>query len=147
MLVQLVYCQPEKSTTDLIPNSKKPFSIGESVEITSKILGENRVLNIYLPQSYVSDSAKNYPVIYLLDGSRSEDYIHIAGLVQFGSFPWVNMIPESIVVGISNEDRKRDFTYPSQNKLDQTEFPTSGKSADFIQFLAREVKPYIRIKG
>ena len=70
----------------------------------------------------------------LLDGSKDEDFIHIAGIVQFGSFSWINMLPETIVVGIANVDRKRDFTYPSQNTLDQEEFPTSGKSAHFIQF-------------
>lgn len=53
------------------------------------------------------------------------------------------MIPESIVVGIGNVDRKRDFTYPSQNTLDQKEFPTSGKSENFISFLENELQPFI----
>ena len=45
-----------------------------------------------------------------------EDFIHISGLVQFGSFSWIHMIPESIVVGIANADRKKRFTYPTNNK-------------------------------
>jgi predicted alpha/beta superfamily hydrolase len=53
------------------------------------------------------------------------------------------MIPESIVVGIGNVDRKRDFTYPSQNKLDQKEFPTSGQSEKFINFLEKELQPFV----
>jgi predicted alpha/beta superfamily hydrolase len=53
------------------------------------------------------------------------------------------MIPESIVIGIGNVDRKRDFTYPSQNELDQKEFPTSGKSETFIAFIEKELQPYI----
>ncbi|CDF79063.1 esterase [Formosa agariphila KMM 3901] len=53
------------------------------------------------------------------------------------------MIPESIVVGIGNVDRKKDFTYPSQNKLDQKEFPTSGKSKSFIAFIQNEFQPFI----
>ena len=77
----------------------KPFSIGEILSFHSKELGEERTLNIYLPNAYHPDSLKKYPVIYLLDGSADEDFIHIAGLVQFGSFPWLNIIPESIVVG------------------------------------------------
>lgn len=127
----------------IIPISKIPFSIGESVKLKSEVLKEERTLNIYLPQSYQTDTTKRYPVIYLLDGSANEDFIHIAGLVQFGSFSWINMVPESIVVGISNVDRKRDFTYPSNNKQDREEFPTSGKSANFIQFIAEEVQPFI----
>jgi len=120
----------------------KPFVIGETVSIASTILNEERILNIYLPKSY-SNSAKKYPVIYLLDGSADEDFIHIAGLVQFGSFSWIQMIPESIVVGIANVDRKRDFTFPSNNQLDQDEFPTAGKSEQFIQFLEQELQPFI----
>jgi predicted alpha/beta superfamily hydrolase len=88
------------------------FSIGKTVTIQSKVLGEARELNIYLPLGYSGDSAQTFPVIYLLDGSRDEDFIHISGIVQFGSFSWIRMIPESIVVGIGNVDRKRDFTYP-----------------------------------
>ncbi|MBW2936614.1 alpha/beta hydrolase [Aureisphaera sp. CAU 1614] len=122
---------------------KKPFSIGETVTVFSEILKEERTLNIYLPQGYPA-SEKKYPVIYLLDGSADEDFIHIAGLVQFGSFSWINMIPETIVVGIANVDRKRDFTFPTQNEQDKKDFPTTGGSEKFIQFLENELQPYIQ---
>lgn len=123
--------------------SETDFSIGKSLKIKSTILNEVRDLNLYLPLNYSADSLKTYPVIYLLDGSKDEDFIHISGIVQFGSFSWIDMIPESIVVGIGNVDRKRDFTYPSQNTLDQKEFPTSGKSENFIAFLEKELQPFI----
>jgi hypothetical protein len=123
--------------------SETEFSIGKSIKIESKILDEIRDLNIYLPLNYSSSSLKPYPVVYLLDGSKDEDFIHISGIVQFGSFSWINMLPESIVVGIGNVDRKRDFTSPSQNKLDQKEFPNSGKSDKFIRFLQNEVQKYV----
>lgn len=123
--------------------SETDFSIGQTVNIISKVLDETRELNIFLPTNYSTDSSKGYPVIYLLDGSKEEDFIHIAGIVQFGSFPWINMVPESIVVGIGNIDRKRDFTYPSKNKLDQEDFPTSGHSEKFIGFLENELQPFI----
>ena len=126
--------------------SVNDLNIGKRIEIKSNILKENRVLNIYLPQSYETDSSKAYPVIYLLDGSKDEDFIHITGIVQFGSFSWINMIPESIVVGIANTDRKKDFTYTSNNKLDQDEFPTSGESEKFIKFLKQEALPFINEK-
>lgn len=126
-----------------LAQEKKPFSIGETVTVFSEILKEGRTLNIYLPQGY-TDSEKKYPVIYLLDGSSDEDFIHIAGLVQFGSFSWINMLPESIVVGIANVDRKRDFTFPTQNEQDKKEFPTTGGSEKFIQFLEKELQPYIQ---
>jgi predicted alpha/beta superfamily hydrolase len=123
--------------------SETEFSIGKTIKIKSKQLNETRDLNIYLPANYSKDSLKTYPVIYLLDGSKDEDFIHISGIVQFGSFSWINMIPESIVVGIGNVDRKRDFTYPSGSELDQKEFPTSGESKKFISFLEKELQPFI----
>ncbi|HBR54448.1 MAG TPA: esterase [Flavobacteriaceae bacterium] len=124
-------------------SSKEPFVLGETVSFQSAILDETRTLNIYLPKGY-QESSEKYPVIYVLDGSADEDFIHIVGLVQFGSFSWINMIPESIVVGIANVDRKRDFTFPSKNKLDQEEFPTAGKSENFIQFIENELQPFVR---
>lgn len=123
--------------------SEADFTIGKTIGIKSSILDEHRVLNIYLPSGYSDDGSKTYPVIYLLDGSRDEDFIHISGIVQFGSFSWIKMLPESIVVGIGNTDRKRDFTYPSGNELDRKEFPTSGKSEQFIRFLEQELQPFI----
>lgn len=123
--------------------SKESLSIGETVTIKSKILDESRVLNVYLPHYYAQDSLKTYPVIYLLDGSIDEDFIHIAGLVQFGSFSWINMLPESIVVGLSNVDRKRDYTYPTTNVKDKKDFPTTGKSEAFINFLETELQIFI----
>lgn len=123
--------------------NKSDITIGESIKIKSTILNENRIINIYLPNSYHPDSTKEYNVIYLLDGSIDEDFIHIAGNVQFCSFSWINIIPESIVVGIANVDRKRDFTYPSNFGLDKEEFPSSGKSSKFIDFISEELQPLI----
>jgi len=122
---------------------KAPLIIGESVTLNSEVLKENRTLNIYLPHGYSADSTKTYPVIYLLDGSMDEDFIHIAGIVQFGSFSWINMLPESIVVGIANTDRRRDFTYPTTITQDKKDLPTTGSSEEFINFIETELQPFI----
>lgn len=124
-------------------HTKEPFSIGERVLLHSEILNQDRFINIYLPNGYSADSAKTYPVIYLLDGSKNEDFIHIAGLVQFGSFSWINLIPETIVVGIENIDRKKDFTFPSKDPRDVEQFPTTGHSSEFIQFIEKELFEFI----
>ena len=123
--------------------STSDFTIGEQVTCYSKWLEEERVLNIFLPQGYHPDSTQKYHVIYLLDGSKEEDFIHVAGLVQFVTFPWVKQLPPTIVVGIGNVDRKRDFTYPSNDLEDQKYLPTSGGSAPFIRFLSEEVIPFV----
>ncbi|GAB4040983.1 alpha/beta hydrolase [Spirosoma jeollabukense] len=122
----------------------KPFVLGLIDAIQSKELGETRTLNIYLPEGYSKDSIATYPVIYLLDGSSDEDFIHIAGLVQFANFPWVKLLPKSIVVGIANVDRRRDFTYPTTIEKDKKDFPTTGRSQKFIAFIEKELQPYIQ---
>jgi len=121
----------------------KPFVLGEIRELQSKVLGEKRVLNIYLPDGYNKNDTVRYPVIYLLDGSADEDFIHIVGVVQYYSFEWINILPKSIVVGIANVDRRRDFTYPTNIEEDKKRYPTTGHSSSFISFLATELQPYI----
>ena len=123
--------------------SKEAFTIGETIQFQSDILGELRHLNVYIPLGYNEQEKKDYPVIYLLDGSMDEDVIHISGLVQFCSFSWINVVEESIVVGISNVDRKRDFTFPTTIEEDKKTFPTTGGSVKFIQFLQEELVPFV----
>ncbi len=127
-------------------DSSKPFVLGVIDEIQSVQLHEKRILNIYLPDGYNKNDTVRYPVIYLLDGSADEDFIHIVGLVQFNSFPWINRVPKSIVVGIANVDRKRDFTYPTTVEEDKKRFPTAGHSDNFIAFLEKELQPFIEKK-
>ncbi len=115
------------------------LTIGETLTIESKILKQERILNVYLPHGYKENIDKEYPVIYVLDGSITEDFLHVVGLIQFGSFSWINFVPESIVVGIANIDRKKDFTFPSTVERDNKEFPTTGHSKPFIQFIKQEV--------
>jgi predicted alpha/beta superfamily hydrolase len=123
--------------------SSKPFVLGTTLELSSAVLNETRTVNVYLPAGYSDTDAMRFPVIYLLDGSADEDFIHISGLVQFMNFPWVNSIPESIVVGIANIDRRRDLTYPTTIEKDKKDFPTTGGSANFISFLEKELQPFI----
>jgi predicted alpha/beta superfamily hydrolase len=124
-------------------NKPKPFSLGVIEEIQSRELGEKRILNIYLPEGYKKNDTTKYAVIYLLDGSADEDFIHVSGIVQFYSFPWINKIPRSIVVGIATVDRRRDFTYPTSIETDKAKYPTTGHSDRFISFLEKELQPYI----
>ncbi|MEZ4824822.1 MAG: alpha/beta hydrolase-fold protein [Bacteroidia bacterium] len=120
---------------------QQPLEIGRVEVIDSKILGEKRTLNIYLPEGYHPDSAFRYPVLYLLDGTFNEDFLHITGLVQF--FRLMFNMPPTIVVGIANVDRKRDFTFPTTDAELKAQFPTTGGSAAFIQFIEQELQPYI----
>ena len=140
--------------------AQKPFVLGETVEILSKELDEKRTLNIYLPEGYKANDTGRYRVIYLLDGSANEDFPHIAGLAQFYEMMW--LMPKTIVVGIANVDRKRDFTFRltvehEKNKKAATDKPgkwtaffekamqdpTTGGSERFMAFVEKELQPYV----
>ena len=124
----------------------KPFILGQIIEMKSEELAEKRILNIYLPAGYSQEDSTRYPVIYLLDGSADEDFIHVAGLVQFNNFSWIDRVPKSIVVGIANIDRRRDFTYPTSIEADKKRFPSAGHSEKFIAFIEKELQPFIEKK-
>lgn len=128
------------------PSESKPFALGVIDQIQSLQLSEKRTLNIYLPEGYQQNDTIHYQVIYLLDGSADEDFIHIAGLVQYNNFSWINRIPKTIVVGIANVDRRRDFTSPTVFEKDKANYPTSGGSQKFIAFIEKELQPYIEKK-
>lgn len=135
-----------QSASTPLPPTTRPFVLGAIDGIDSKVLHEHRILNIYLPEGYRTDDTTKYPVVYLLDGSADEDFIHVVGLYQFNSFSWINRVPKSIIVGIANVDRKRDFTFPSTEASDKKLLPTSGHSDTFIRFLEQELQPFIRRK-
>ena len=127
-------------------DNSRPFVLGVIDEIQSAGLSEKRTLNIYLPEGYDKNDTVKYPVVYLLDGSAGEDFIHVTGLYQFNNFEWINRVPKSIVVGIANVDRKRDFTFPSRVEADKKKFPTAGHSDKFIAFIEKELQPFIEKK-
>lgn len=123
---------------------EKDFVLGKIIPFYSETLQEERKVNIYFPAGYDANTA--YPVIYVLDGSADQDFIHIVGIAQFANYDWINMLSKSIIVGIENVDRRRDFTFPTTVVKDKQDFPTTGGSAKFIAFLEKELQPFIEKK-
>lgn len=133
--------------------SQKAIILGQIDHIHSTVLGENRTINIYLPENYSATDTIKYPIIYILDGGVEEDFIHLVGIVRYYTQPWIAQFPKSIIVGIENTNRKRDFTFAVPN-LDFLEkegfkkenFSQYGKSAAYIAFLEKELQPYMENK-
>lgn len=107
--------------------------IGERTSIASNILFEERNLFIHLPESYNS-SQKKYPVLYLLDAEVHFKYT--VGIIQF--LVRNNKMPETIVVGIPNTYRNRDF-FPEK----VFNITGSGGANNFLEFLKEELFPHI----
>jgi predicted alpha/beta superfamily hydrolase len=135
---------PAQSPKKTTAAAARVFPLGVIDEIQSVVLSEKRILNIYLPEGYSRDSMNSFPVIYLLDGSANEDFVHITGIVQFLNM--IQVMPNTIVVGIANIDRRRDFTFPTSVEKDKKDYPTTGSSEKFISFIEKELQPYIQKK-
>lgn len=108
--------------------------LGKIVTLDSKILGEKRNIFVNLPVGY-DNGEDSYPVIYILDGGGN--FVFSSAIVNFLSR--IQNMPRSIVIGIPNTDRTRDFT-PTYVE----ESPTSGGADNFLEFLDKELLPYIK---
>jgi len=110
----------------------------EDDKIQSKILGEERKIVIQLPRNYDGNDTHKYPVMYLLDGPGHLS--HTSGSLDF--LNQSGTVPEMIIVGIANTDRTRDLTPPLKN----TENPAGGGADKFLDFIEKELIPYIDAK-
>ncbi|WP_434436510.1 alpha/beta hydrolase [Sphingobacterium multivorum] len=136
--------------TDCFAQNGTPLTIGTSEILHSKVLAEDRMINIHLPDNYNPNDSVRNPVVYVLDGSMDEDFFHIAGIVRFSTQPWIDRFPQSIVVGIGGNTRRRDFTFPVENTdfiekegFQKAGFPSYGGSEKYRIFLKNELIPYI----
>jgi predicted alpha/beta superfamily hydrolase len=121
-----------------------PLAIGETFTLQSKVLGETRRINVYLPPGYAEAPDKRFPVLYMPDGGLAEDFLHVAGLVQV-SVGNGTMRP-FVLVGIENTERRRDLTGPTQNEEDRKIAPRVGGSATFRKFLRQELMPDVKAR-
>ncbi|MFC0519004.1 alpha/beta hydrolase-fold protein [Mucilaginibacter angelicae] len=121
---------------------------GEVVMMHSDILKEDRRILIYTPKDSANPE-KKYPVIYVLDADN-----HFAQMVEYSKYlsrQDVSVIPQLIVVGITNTDRNRDLT-PSRSNVDysgktdttaNSPYKNSGGNEHFFQFIQKELMPYV----
>jgi len=114
--------------------------IGKKHSIWSNILEEEREYWINLPDSYNNNgmSYKKYPVLILLDGNLH--FKSITGTVNYLSSDVYRSrkIPEMIVVGIKNVDRRRDYT---PEKIITVRENNTGGGENFLSFLEVELLP------
>tara|TARA_R110002072_G_C7879808_1_gene527929 strand:- start:28 stop:1251 length:1224 start_codon:yes stop_codon:yes gene_type:complete len=128
-----------KAIAQFNQNSEKQIVIGKVDSLYSKILNEQREIWIHTPEDF--NSTKKYPVIYVLDASQ-QFYVITGMQKQLTPFK----IPQSIIVGITNTDRTRDFTNTNVPFQRGHESETSGGASNFLKFINQELKPYINNK-
>ncbi len=123
------------------PSRGELIVIGETTTMTSKVLGEERILMVHLPNGYPSSQA-SYPVLYLLDGNTN--FHHTVGTIN--SLARTGHIPQMIVVALPNTDRNRDLTpgpdLPNE-ETGQVGLPTAGSADNFLRFISEELIPHV----
>lgn len=122
------------------PSGPSPLTLGETFQLDSKILGERRAINVYLPPGCGQGGAR-CPVLYMPDGGMDEDFPHILGSLDVSIKN--QLIRPIILVGIPNTERRRDLVGPTTVAEEQKAAPHAGGAQRFRQFLREELKPAI----
>lgn len=105
-------------------------------KFNSVYTNSERILKIYLPESYNEDEKNTYPVAILLDGELLFD-VYVANSKLFAAR---DKAPEQIVVGVyqnQNEERYADCDYSEDTGLPNEE------STKFYGFIRDELLPYL----
>ncbi len=116
------------------------FDRGERVTINSIVLGEQRELQILLPENYRSDLKNTYPVIYLLDGDYN--FHGVSGMLDLLANKG-QLIPKVILVGLADQGTEKYRQYMTPNNSTSPVKNNKGAAKEFLAFLNDEVQPYI----
>jgi predicted alpha/beta superfamily hydrolase len=117
----------------------------KAFKISSKILGEMRVILEYVPNGYKS-SGKSYPVLLHLDADpRSSVYGPSFYTIAKNINALGDPVPEMIVLGVTNTNRARDMIPVKETKRDSA-FPAPGRARIFLQFITDELIPEVKTR-
>ena len=106
---------------------------------SAELIGEKnneRIIKIYVPESFKTDSTKVYPLAIILDAEHLFD-VYVANAKLFAS---KDKAPEQIVVGVyqnQNGERKADAQVNIETNL------LSESSSKFYKFIKKELIPHI----
>ncbi len=114
--------------------------LGTGFPIASKVYGDSRTINVYLPLGY-AERDEEFPVLYLVDGGAHQDFIPMAGMAALATLS--AQYNEFILVGVQSNNRYIELTSPSDFPEDIKYLPKNGGADDFRRFLKEEVKPFI----
>ncbi len=137
LLVVAGACGSAPATSTTVPADTTPATIGETFTIDSKILGERRTINVFIPLG----NTEPLPVLYMPDGGMNEDFPHVVGSVDVSIKNAV--IRPVMVVGVQNTERRRDLVGPTTIADEIKVAPHAGGADKFRAFLRDELKPLI----
>ncbi|OOQ59263.1 alpha/beta hydrolase-fold protein [Mucilaginibacter pedocola] len=136
LLITLIAC------TNIAAKAQDTVIIKQDIQyldsLQSPILGQKRMLQVFLPEGYKPGSTDKYDVLYVLDGGNWNTGLikNIQRFVEGESY-----MPPTIIVSVLGIDRNHDLT-PTHI----SEFKTSGGADNFLNFITTELIPYINKK-
>ncbi len=113
---------------------------GQRFQLKSTFLKENRNYQVYLPESYHQNKEAKYPVLYMIDGDYNFHYM--TGLVSHLS-SMSEVIPELIIVGISDKGKHQYRKNCAPNNPDNPESISNGNASILMDFIGKELQPLI----
>ena len=111
----------------------------------SKVLGNERDLIVYLPESYDREPHRRFPVLYMQDGQNLFDRATSAFGTEWGvdetaqALIRSNKIEPLIIVGIYTEANRMGELTDTYSK----KYGDGGKARLYAKFLVDEVKPFM----
>jgi enterochelin esterase-like enzyme len=123
--------------TEALPQSDgDPITLGSYRVLHSSVLGEDRVLQVHLPNGYTSGGGA-YPVVYVFYSDWVEGYY--AQLVNDLYHLTMDRMPPVILVGVPNTQRYRDLLpWPRERALGE-----EGRADRFLRFVREELLPFV----
>ena len=121
-----------------------PLVIGETFTIDSKIMGETRRINVYIPPAYPQHRAQGF----LCCTCRTAVWLRISCIsrVWYRSLSATERCEPFLLVGIENTERRRDMTGPTENAEDKKIAPRVGGSETFRAFIRQELMPQVKAR-
>jgi uncharacterized protein len=143
------------ATATACRDSRPPPSVGdpeivdhsETHVLPRAANGRDYRIAIGLPDSYGSQPAQRYPVLYVTDGYW--DYKLLKSIV--GGLVYDKVIPEVILVGIGYPGdapdygrlRRWDLTPVHDSADDDAKLGESGHAGEFLDLIERQIIPYV----
>ncbi|MDN5284099.1 MAG: hypothetical protein JWR38_373 [Mucilaginibacter sp.] len=108
---------------------------GKLDSLKSTILNQERLIEVFTPESYKPGSIDKYDVLYVLDGGNWNTGL-IAQIQRF--LENESYMPPTIIVSILGIDRNKDLTPTHMDS-----WKTSGGADKFLSFIKNELIPYV----
>ncbi|MDY8136564.1 alpha/beta hydrolase-fold protein [Aquimarina sp. 2201CG5-10] len=143
-LLSIFYGKAQQSDKSFLSAvSSSPTTYAQKISFHSKILNEDRKMNIYLPESfYTASEDHTYPVILISGSHGNKFFLTISGVIEHLSY--VNRMPEAIVISFEEETHYAPNVYTNGMWSSRETIEFNADPTKFIRHLKEELFPYLK---